>query len=245
MLTSLEPPFPASPTRPHEVDMTPPCSLPATPQLAGPLSIVSPPETSSPKRPLDTPDLSKGISPLERWLQARFRKTNKKQGLQPSDQPATMPGRPFNSQSQSTENTSKRGPPRMAAGQHVRVSVLIMFTGRQMVVVCLTSYLESGCKTRQLGSLSGLSIGAVVYSYLALQNKGSAKTTKASRRNKEATSNGQGSAGTKEAATVSPFPTTVVHIMNPDVLSGATRERTISAVGRPGGGSCHGGNSSF
>jgi len=144
MLTSLEPPSPASSTGPHEVDVAPPRSMRATPQLPVSLSIVSPPETSSPKKHPDTPDSSEGISALERWLQARFRRTNKTWGSHPPDQLATSSVRPvnlrFNSQSQSRENTPKKGPPTMAAGQRVRVSVL--FAGRQTAVVCLTNYLS-------------------------------------------------------------------------------------------------------
>jgi len=111
--------------------------LQVAPQLLGPLSIISPPETPPPKKPLDTPNSSQGISALERLLPARFKRINKNRGSQPPDQLATKSGRlvdlGFNSQSRSRENTPKRGPPTMAAGQRVRVSIL--FAGRQTILV--------------------------------------------------------------------------------------------------------------
>ena len=144
MLTLLEPPSPASSAGPREVTVTPPRSLRATPQWAGPLSIVFPPKTSSPKDPLDTPGSSKRIPALGRWLPARFKKTTKIQDSQPPDQPTTRSGRPLNlgpnSQSRSRENTTKKGPPTMAAGRRSRVSVL--FTVGKVVVVYLTSHLS-------------------------------------------------------------------------------------------------------
>ena len=114
MLTLLEPPSPASSTGPREINVTTRHSLQATPQLTGPLSIISPPETSSPQKPLDTPDSSKGISALESWFRARFKKTNKNQVTQPPDQLSTRSGRPVNlrsnSRSQSIKNTPQKGP---------------------------------------------------------------------------------------------------------------------------------------
>ena len=152
MLTLLEPPSPASSIGPREINVTTQHSLQATPQLAGSLSIISPPETSSPQKPLDTPDSSKVILALERWFRARFKKTNKSQGMPPPDQLSTGSGRPVNlrldSQSQSTEDTPPKGPPTMAAGQRVRVSVL--FIGG-WAVVCLTNYLSERSRNLSTG----------------------------------------------------------------------------------------------
>jgi len=153
VLTSLEPPSPASSAGPHEVEVTPPRPLQAAPQLAGLPSIVSSLGLSSPKKPRNAPNSSNDFSSIKRWLQARFEKTNKNQGTQLPDQLSTRSGRPvnlrLNSKSRPTENTTKKGPPRMAAGQRVRVS--IFFIGRQTVMACLTSYLSERSQNPSTG----------------------------------------------------------------------------------------------
>ena len=134
MLTSLEPPSPASLAGPHEVER----SLQTTPRLPGALPLASPPE-SYPTTHRDAAQSSRFKPGFKGWLQTRFQKTNKNQASQPLDQLSTKYGRlvhlRFDSQSQPTANIANKGPARMAAGQRVRVSVF--FFDRQYV--CGTS----------------------------------------------------------------------------------------------------------
>ena len=139
MLTSLEPPSPASSTGPREVDR----SLHTTPQFPEPLSRNSPPESYPEHRDAAEPSRVTPVS--KRWFRMRFKKTNKSQASQPQDQLSTKSSHPinpgFDSQSQPTANIAKKGPSTMAAGKRVRVSVFCF--GRQKLCgVCLTKYLS-------------------------------------------------------------------------------------------------------
>ena len=126
VLTSLEPPSPASSTGPREVDR----SLQIISQLPEPLHITSPPD---PENRRDAIEPSKVTPASKRWFRMRFKKTNKTQASQPQDQLSTKSGHPvslgFDSQSQPTANIAKKGPSTMAAGKRVRVSVFCF--GRQ------------------------------------------------------------------------------------------------------------------
>ena len=128
VLTSLEPPSPASSTGPREVDR----SLQIISQLPEPLHITSPPD---PENRRDAIEPSKVTPASKRWFRMRFKKTNKTQASQPQDQLSTKSAHPvnlgFNSQSQPTVNIAKKGPSTMAAGKRVRVSVFCF--GRQGV----------------------------------------------------------------------------------------------------------------
>jgi hypothetical protein len=128
VLTSLEPPSPASPGGPREVEH----SLQTTPQLPSPLRMISPPE---PEKHRDTGESSKVTPIFKRWLQTRFKKTNKNHASQLREQLSTESGQPvnlrFDYQSQPTANIPIKAPSRMAAAQRVRVSVF--FFGRQQV----------------------------------------------------------------------------------------------------------------
>ena len=139
MLTSLEPPSPASSAVPREVEFMPSRSLQTTPQLPGGLPMTSPPR-SYPEKHRDTAESSR-VPPVFKWLQTRFKQTKKNWALQPPDQLSTGSGPPLNlsnSQGQATANIVQNGPARFAAGQRVRVSVF--FFGRQRCVVCLMKY---------------------------------------------------------------------------------------------------------
>lgn len=122
MLTSLEPPSPASSVRPREVEVTPPCSLQHA-SLPCPPSV---PEASSPKKP-DAPAPFKSISIFERWLQTRSKKINKNHALEPPDGPPTTSSRSvkprFRSKSQPGVNTVNKKPSGYTTGQRVRVSL--------------------------------------------------------------------------------------------------------------------------
>ena len=130
MLTSLEPPSPASSAAPREVER----SLQTPPQLPGALPMTSPPE-SYPEKHRDAAESSKVTPVFKRWFQTRFKRTGKNQTSQPPDQLSTKSGHPvnlgFDSQSQPTENIAKIEPSTMAAGKRVRVSDF--FFGRQKV----------------------------------------------------------------------------------------------------------------
>jgi hypothetical protein len=131
VLTSLEPPSPASSEGPREVDP----SLKTTPQLPEALPMTSPPELH-PERNRDAAESSRVtlVFKSKRWLQKKFEKPNKNQASRPPDQLSTNSGQPvdrFDSQSQTTANITQSGPSKYAAGQRVRVSVF--FFGKQQV----------------------------------------------------------------------------------------------------------------
>jgi hypothetical protein len=127
VLTSLEPPSPASSGGPREVERT-------TPQLPGPMPMTSPPE-SYPEKPRDAVESPRVPPVSKRWFRTRFKKINKNQASKPPDRLSTKFGHPvrlgFDSQSQPTANVAQNGPSRYAAGQRQAVSVL--FFGRQQV----------------------------------------------------------------------------------------------------------------
>ena len=118
MLTSLEPPSPASSAGPHEAER----SLQTTPQLPESLPMTSPPQTYSEQRQ-DTAQSSR-VTPLFKRLRMRFRKTNKNKSPQPSNQHFTGFGQladlRFDSQSQPITHV---GPSIIAEGRRQRVSV--------------------------------------------------------------------------------------------------------------------------
>ena len=123
VLTSLEPPSPASSTGSREVDR----SLQTTSQLPASLPMTSPAE---PENHCDAIESSRVTPVFKKWFQTRFEKVNKNQASQPADQPSIKSGRPVNSRSQPAANIAQKGPSRFAAGQRARVSV---FFGRQQV----------------------------------------------------------------------------------------------------------------
>ena len=121
MLTSLEPPSPASSAGPHEAEH----SLQTTPQLPESLPMTSPPQ-SYPEQHQDTAQSSR-VTPLFKRLRMRFRKTNKNKGPQPSNQHFTGFGQladlRFDSQAQPITHVAKTGPSIIAEGRRQRVSV--------------------------------------------------------------------------------------------------------------------------
>jgi hypothetical protein len=129
VLTSLEPPSPASSAGLREIER----SLQTTPQLPEALPMTSPPE-SYPGKPHDAV-ASPRVPPVsKRWFRTRFKKINKNQASQPPDRLSTKSGQPIDrvgSQSQPTENIAQNRSSRYAAGKRQAVSVF--FFGRQQV----------------------------------------------------------------------------------------------------------------
>ena len=121
---SLEPPSPASSTRPREVER----SLQTAPQLLDSLPMTSPPET---ERHHDATESSR-VTPLFKRLQTRFRKNR---ASQPPNQHSAESGQPanlrFGSQSQLTAHIARAGPSTVAEGRRRPVSVF--FFGRDKV----------------------------------------------------------------------------------------------------------------
>jgi hypothetical protein len=131
VLTSLEPPSPASSAEPREVDP----SVQIAPHLPEALPMTSPPELH-PEKHRDAAESSRVtlVFKSKRWLQKRFEKPNKNQASRPPDRLSTNSGQPvdrFNSQSQTTANITQSGPSKYAGGKRVRVSVFF-FGGQQV-----------------------------------------------------------------------------------------------------------------
>ena len=124
MLTSLEPPSPASSAGSREVER----SLQTTPQLPEALPMPRPPELHR-ETPCDVGESSRVTPAFTTWFQTRFKKTYENQASQPSDQLSTKSGHPVNlgcnSQSQPTANIAQNGQSRFAAGKRSRVSVFL------------------------------------------------------------------------------------------------------------------------
>ena len=126
MLTSLEPPSPASSAGPREVER----SHQTTPQLQEALPMTSPPHSC----PEQHPDAAKSsrVTPFFKRLQTRFKKTDKKQAVQPPDRLSTETGQPVNlSPDSQSQPTAQKGLSSMAETRRQRVSVF--FFGRQHV----------------------------------------------------------------------------------------------------------------
>jgi hypothetical protein len=128
VLTSLEPPSPASSAGPREVER----SLQTTLQLPEALPMTSPPE---PVKHHDTGESSRVTPVSKRWFRAIFKKIIKNQASQPPEQLSTKSGHPvklgFDSQSQPTASIAQNRSSRYAAGKRQAVSVF--FFGRQQV----------------------------------------------------------------------------------------------------------------
>jgi hypothetical protein len=127
VLTSLEPPSPASSAGPREVER----SLQTTPQLPGSLPMTFPPE---PEKHRDTGESPSVMPVSKRWFWARFKKIHKNQASQPPDQLSTKSGHPIDrvgSQTQPTEHIAQNRSSRYAPGKRQAVSVF--FFGRQQV----------------------------------------------------------------------------------------------------------------
>jgi hypothetical protein len=148
MLTSLEPPSPASSAGPCEVER----SLQTTPQLPGPLPVTSPPE-SYPAKPRDAAESPRVTPVSKRWFRTRFKKINKSQASQPPDRLSTKSGHPvkpgFDSQSQPTASIAQNRPSRYAAGQRQAVSISSSVDNR--CVVCLTKYFSDRSENPSIG----------------------------------------------------------------------------------------------
>ena len=129
VLTSLEPPRHLLPSRSK-------LNARSRPHRSCQRPCLSPPLQSRIQRNLVMlPSHLESHRHFKRWLQTRFKKTNKNQASQPPDQLSTQSDRPvnprFDFQSEPTANITTKPPSRMAATQRARVS--IFFFGRQQV----------------------------------------------------------------------------------------------------------------